>query len=962
MKGAALLGEKRTRDQRRAIGFIALCLAMFVVALDSTATNIALPDIMRAFRSTLNDASWISTIYVLGLGVLIISSAKIADQFGRKKLMLIGFTLFGLSSAMCGLSRSLLFLIVMRGVQSIGGAIILPLVLPMGLALFGKSKIRSVSSVIGVTTAIAAAGGPSLGGLIIQIAGWRAIFYLNVPLIVIALILTVTCIEESYDETSSKKIDFVGIILLSTTLFLLTFALLKGQDYGWHSSLIVSMFIGSAVSLILFLLVESKSKAPMMELGLFRERTFTASNVCYMLSGFAVVCPALIVNYFLQNILNYTALNAALITMWASATVMISMPLGNLLAAKFGSAKGINVLGLLLLGTGILLLAGITVHTSKAAMIFDMVVCGFGLGFSCQSIITAVKFLPVEKSGMASGIINAIRQIGTCIGIAILVSILDTNVTNAKINMKTAAIADIRQSNLAESVKTVAITDIKSIFNNTDQTKQSALQKKLTNDVKNGLASLSSVPRPTNGTLQNLYDAADTLSDGTAQVSKGQKTLNDGIGSLSTGLGKLQSGGSALSSGVNKLQNGSTALSSGLNQLQNGSGTLTSGINSLDQGLSQTLSGAQTLNTAGGQGLNALASGIGQLNNGAQQLLSQFSSGSTDDPTLYDGVTGVAGGSASLSSNLSTYVSAVDNTYYLMIKSNPDAAQLLKDYQNELSQTETAYAAATGDAKTSYGQQVQALVNLVTLYTAGTDATVTTEEQFTAKLVALAQQSQAEQNVVASGNQVVAGAGQLSSASQKVAAQFQDGGTFKNGVQQLANGTSQLNQNTGKLASLQQGIGRLTNGLLQLKTGADQLLTGSQSLGEGISSAADGARSLQSGLNSANSGSNQLQQGLVSASAGGSRLGTGSNQLVEASDKIQDGAAQLTKGIALGSQANELQTVMNKISRSKDDQTSNAFDDVFLIAAILMFATCFIGAFTDRKELTDKKKAFVVSK
>ncbi|ADU27809.1 MFS transporter [Ethanoligenens harbinense] len=940
----------QTGGRRRMAGFIALCLAMFVVALDSTVTNIALPDIMNAFRSNLNDASWISTIYVLGLGVLIITSAKIADQFGRKKLMLIGFALFGLSSALCGLSQSLLFLIAMRAVQSIGGAIILPLVLPMGLALFGKAKMRSISSVIGVTTAIAAAGGPALGGLIIQFSSWRVIFYLNVPLIVIALILTATCIDESYDETASRSIDFAGMLLLSAALFLLTFALLKGQDYGWHSALIVSMFVGSAVMLTLFLLVESRSRAPMMELGLFKERAFTASNVCYMLGGFAVVCPTLILNYFLQNILNDTALNAALITMWVSATVILFMPLGNLLAAKLGSAKGINVLGLLLLGAGSLLLSGITVHTSRATMIFDMVVCGFGLGFCCQSIITAVKFLPVEKSGMASGIINALRQIGTCIGIAVLVSLLNTNVTTAKTSMKAAAIADIRRSGIAKPVQSVGIADITAIFDNKDKTKQNALQNKLTNDIKHAMASLSAVPKPSNGTLGTFYDAANTLRDGTAQAADGQQALHTGIDSLSSGLSGLQDGSHSLSAGLGSLQTGGNSLSAGLGSLQTGSSSLSAGLGTLDQGLSQTLSGAQTLDAASSQGVPALSSGIGQINNGAQQLLSQFSSGGTGDPTLYDGVTGVSNGSASLSSNLNNYVSAVDNTYYLMITSNPEATQLLQTYQNQLAQAEAAYSAATGDAKTAYGQQAQALTGLVTLYTVGTDPTVTNEAQFAAKLVALAQQSQTDQNVVASGDQITTGTGQLSGAAQKVAAQFQDGGTFKSGMQQIANGTAQLNQNAEKLTALQQGLDRLTNGLLQLKTGSSQLLSGSQALQNGIASAASGSRALQSGLASANAGGSQLQQGLDSAASGSVQLRSGSSQLVDASAKIQDGTAQLAKGVGLAGQANAVQTVLNKVNQYKDDQTADAFDRVFLIAAIILFATCFIGLFTDREE------------
>ncbi|MFT9078543.1 MFS transporter [Ethanoligenens sp.] len=475
-------------SRRKIIGFMALVLALFIGMLDSTITNIALPDIVNSFRANLNDVSWISTIYVMGFGVFMITAAKLADQFGRKKCMMIGLCIFGISSAMCGLSQSLIFLIVMRFIQSIGGAMISPTILPMGLALFGKAKIRIITSITGAVTALAAAGGPALGGVIIQYIGWRGIFYVNIPLIVIALTTVAICIKETYDNTVSKKVDFLGVVLLTATLFLLIFAFLKGQYYGWNSGLIVSMFVGSAAAFVLFILTEKKVKFPMLELGLFRESTFSASDFCYMMTGFSLVCPAVILNYFLQNILNYTALNAAFIIMWTSVTVVISMPLGNLLAAKIGSAKPINVLGNLIMGIGILLLSRLTVSTPRSTMIFDVVICGFGMGFACQAIVTAVKFLPVQKSGMASGIINSMRQIGMCIGIALLVSILDVNISNAKANIKTDAITSFDHSTVTESVQTVATKDLSLILNSNDTSEQKKLHTKMQNDIENSLA------------------------------------------------------------------------------------------------------------------------------------------------------------------------------------------------------------------------------------------------------------------------------------------------------------------------------------------------------------------------------------------------------------------------------------------------------------------------------------------
>jgi EmrB/QacA subfamily drug resistance transporter len=887
--------------QKQIIGFIALSIAMFIGMLDSTIVNIALPDIMNYFKSNLNDTSWISTIYVLSLSVFMITASKLADQFGRKKIMMIGILLFGCSSALCGLSNSLLFLIIMRFIQGIGGAIITPVVVPMALELFGKEKTRTVAGSIGAITALAAAGGPPIGGLIIKYISWQAIFFVNVPLALISFLLIALFVGESYDKTVSKSIDIPGMLLLTATLFLLTFALLKGNTYGWGSALIISMFAGSAVSLVLLILTETKVKAPMVELGLFRESTFTASCVCYMITGFAIMCPCLIFNYFLQNALGYEALDAAFIIIGVSLTVIVSMPLGTMISGKFG-ARPVNFLGILVMAAGTLLLSRLRVGTSKPQMIFDMIVCGFGLGFSCQSMVSSIKYLPFEKSGMGSGIVNAARQIGTCIGIALLVSVLDTNVASAKINIQSNAIADINKLSISDTVKTTATKDVKAIFSNSDSTKQKDLQNKLQDDIKNSLINLSSSPRPKNNeVLEKLYDASSSLNVGAGKAADGQQTLSTGLGTLSTGLGKLQSG----------------------------SQLLTSGLGTMDDGLSQALSGAQTLNSASSKGLSALSSGIGQLNNGAQKLLSQFSSsGDSNSPTIYDGVTSVASGAQVFSSKLNGYVSAVDNTYYLMIKSNPASSQLLAGYQSSLAQAGAIYASTTDEtAKEQYKQQVQALGNLVTLYTAGTDVSVTSEQQFEAKLSEFASQSENNQNIVSSGSQITAGASKLASASQKVSTQFSDSGAFKSGMEQIANGAAKLEQSSGSMTSLQSGIDKLTSALFQLQSGSGKLIAGSQSL--------------QYGVSSAKSGSDQLL--------------SGSNELADANIKIKNGAAQIASGVGLAGQKTEIEDVISKISEDKNDKIAEAFDKDFLLAAIILIALSFCGLFTDRKR--EEKKS-----
>ncbi|HEX3017996.1 MAG TPA: DHA2 family efflux MFS transporter permease subunit [Caproicibacter sp.] len=887
---------------QKILGFIALALAMFMGTLDSTIINIALPDIMNYFKASLNDTSWISTIYVLGLSVFMIPASKLADQFGRKKIMLIGLVLFGGSSALCGLSGTLFILISMRLIQGIGGALITPIVVPMALELFGRGKTQTVAGAVGAVTALAAAGGPPIGGLLIKYINWQSIFFVNIPFAVISIVLTIFFVGESYDKTVSKSIDWLGMLFLTATLFLLTFSLLKGKDYGWGSSTIVSMFIGSAVSLVLFLLTESKVKAPLVELGLFREFTFTASNICYLITGFGIVAPLLIFNCFLQNVLGYEALNAAYIVMAVSLTVIVAMPLGSVIAGKLG-AKPVNFFGVFCMSAGAFLLSRLTVSTSKFTMITDMVVFGFGLGFSCQSLVSSIKHLPAEKSGIGSGIVNAARQIGTCIGIALLVTILNNNVDTVKTEIKNDAAASVNHSKIADSVKTVINRDISDGFSSNDSNiseDQQKLQSKLESDVKNALLRISSAPCPSGSdTLTKLYNGANTLSSGAGRALDGQKTLGTGIGTLS----------------------------SGIDTLKDGSVSLADGLGTLDNGVSQALNGAQTLNLASSRGLGSFSSGIGRLNDGAQNLLSQFSSGkSTGTQTIYDGVTGVADGAQSLSSNMNSYISAVNNTYYLMIKSNPASAQLLAGYKNSLTQAQSAFAKAQNETtKEQYKLQIQALGNLITLYTAGTDRTVTNEKQFEAKLLSLAAQNENYQNVVASSSKILTGSGRLVSASQKVSAQFHDGGTFKTGVTQVADGITRLNQSKGSLTTLQNGIGKLTGALSRMKDGSGRLV--------------DGSKKLQSGIAAAKSGDKQLQ--------------SGSSQLIEVNAKIKNGADQLTLGVGLAGQQSEIQDIVNKIKDEKDNKISDAFDQTFLLSAIILLAASVFGFFTDRK---DKKQ------
>ncbi|PJI08342.1 MULTISPECIES: MDR family MFS transporter [Clostridium] len=864
------------------IGFIGILISAFLGVIDSTIVNIALPDITNYFNVSLKDTSWISTIYALALAVFMITASKIADQFGRKKLMIIGLIIFGVSSALCGFSSSLLFLIVMRFIQGIGGAIITPIVLPMGIEIFGKEKMQIVVGASGAVVGLAAASGPPVGGILIKYINWQSVFFVNVPLTIISLVMILLFVEESYDNTVSKSIDWLGMITLTISLFCLTFALLKGKDYGWTSTTIIVLFTTFVVSLIAFIIIELKLSEPMVELKLFKEPTFTASNICYLITGFGLMCPLLILNYYLQNVLNYDTLEAAFIMMTVSLTAMVATPTGSILSKKIGT-RIVNFIGILMLGIGTFRLSYLSVNTTKGTMIFDLIICGIGLGFSVQALSSSVKYIPKEKSGMGSGIINAARQIGSCIGIAILVSMLNGNVSSAKDDIKKDAISYINNKHeIIYPVRKKLVKIINDEFNDSDSNSksnmsQASIQKSIQSTIlKNSDLFSKDATFVNNDTLKKLYDATSKLRDANGKIYNGEENLNNGISSLKGGMDSIYSGGNSLNSGI---------------------GTFNTGINKVAEG-SQKLKDAS-------DNLPNLVNGISELDAGAKKLLMQFSPGN-GSVTLYDGASGINNGAQKLSSGVNSYVTAVNNMMYLMIKNNPDSNKMLEIYENNLNT-----AKAQND-----NSKIAMLSSLVTVYSAALDPKVTNESDFENKL-----NSMGTQNIVASGTAVKSGASGVAVASSKVLSQFQDGGNFKSGVIQISSGLDKVSAGSQGLLKLQTGIGNMNDVVSKLKNGSSKLYDGSNKVTAGMKVAKDGTEKLKDG----------------------------SDKLVDASLKVKDGTQKIVESEGMAGQKGALQEVLNKVKDDKNEKISEAFNKTFSFASIIIMLSSVLGLLTDKK-------------
>jgi EmrB/QacA subfamily drug resistance transporter len=582
---------RRVLRIKKVLSFTALTIAMFIGILDSTIVNIALPDIMTYFHANLTDTSWISSIYVLALSAFMITSAKLADQYGRKKMMLLGLALFGISSLMCVFAPSLLTLVMIRFLQGVGGSIITPIVIPMGIEVFGKNKMPMVASIVGAVTALAAAGGPPLGGVLLKYYSWKMVFGVNVPLAALAFILTLIFIKESYDLTISKKIDLGGIVTLTIGLFGLSFGLLKGQEFGWQSPAIIWCFITSFVALTLFIFLEIKIKAPMLEFKLFKETTFTSSCLVYLITGFALVCPVLICNYYLQNVLGEHPLAAALIIMPVSLAVIFAMPIGNMLAQKIGSIP-INVSGMLIIGASLYLMSLIRYDTPKSIMILFMIINGIGFGLSTHSIVSAIHYLPQSKSGIGSGVINASRQIGTCLGIALLITLLDSHIITAKQEIQENAIKIIDQKILSKPLQSAAKKDIYKIFNDEDSKQLKTNITKMKEDLTETAKQKKQIPKPRKETdLAKLYHGTDQLSVATATISDQTVLLNKEQMKLSSALADmnqddLATAGAKLGKGSEQLKLGTAQIHKVLTAIKTNI-ALVAQKRELQQGMSQ---------------------------------------------------------------------------------------------------------------------------------------------------------------------------------------------------------------------------------------------------------------------------------------------------------------------------------------------------------------------------------------
>ncbi len=405
--------------QRKWWTLIAVCVATFMLLLDITVVNVALPSIDADLDASFTDLQWVVDAYTLTLAALVLAAGSLADRLGRRRTFAAGLGIFSIASLLCGLAQDATFLNLARALQGIGGAVMFAVSLALVAQEFPVGRARGTAmGIYGATIGVAVAIGPLVGGALTDGLGWQSIFYLNVPIGLTAIAVTYLKLRETRDPAATR-VDWAGVVTFSAALFLLVLALLRGNAEGWGSTLIVSLFAGSAVLLAAFLAIERRVTQPMLPPGLFMRRTFVGAQLAAFTISASVFALFLYLTLYLQNYLLYSPLDAGLRYLPITLLVFVLGPIAGTLIGR-SPARLLLSVGLAAVGVGLLLMAGIKAGDGWTTLLGGFLVAGAGIGLVNPVIADlAVSLVPDEQSGMAAGINDTFRQVGVTLGIAV---------------------------------------------------------------------------------------------------------------------------------------------------------------------------------------------------------------------------------------------------------------------------------------------------------------------------------------------------------------------------------------------------------------------------------------------------------------------------------------------------------------------------------------------------------------
>ncbi|MFI6448302.1 MFS transporter [Kitasatospora sp. NPDC050543] len=441
---------------------IAVSVATFMLLLDITVVNVALPSIRADLNASFTDLQWVFDAYTLTLAALVLTAGSLADRLGRRRTFVAGLLIFSVASLLCALAPDPTFLNLSRALQGVGGAVMFAVSLALVAQEFTAGRERGTAmGVYGATIGVAVAVGPLIGGVLTDSLGWESIFYLNVPIGVAAIAVTYLKLRESRDPNATR-VDWPGVATFSIALFLLVLALIRGNTEGWGSALIVSLFVGSALLLAAFVVVELRVAEPMLPLGLFRRHAFTGVQLAAFAVSSSLFALFLYLTLYLQNYLGLSPLAAGVRYLPVTALSFLVAPIAGVLLSRV-QARAMLAVGLAGIGVGLLLMAGIAADDEWTTLLSGFLVTGAGVGLINPVIAdVAVSVVPKERSGMAAGINDTFRQVGIAVGIAVWGAIFVGRGADRvrELTAGTAASAGARPRELIEAASSGSLPEV----------------------------------------------------------------------------------------------------------------------------------------------------------------------------------------------------------------------------------------------------------------------------------------------------------------------------------------------------------------------------------------------------------------------------------------------------------------------------------------------------------------------
>ncbi len=416
-------------ENRKWWTLVAVAIGLFMIMLDNTVVNVALPSIRSDLGIGISELEWVVNAYALTFGVLLLSGGKLADMIGRRAIFIIGLVIFTGASLACGLASSAEVLIAARTVQGVGAALMNPATLSIITATFPPRQRGTAIGIWAGVSALALAFGPLVGGIITEKINWSWIFFINIPIGILGVFAARVFIDESKDMSKEQRLDFPGLVTSGIGLFALTFGLIETNHHAWGSGIVLSMFLVAAVSLTAFILLEMHQRAPMLDLNLFRNSTFAGANTTMLLVGLAMFGIFFFNSLFIQNILGFSAIQTGATFLPMTVLIILLAPIAGRVSDQIGP-RWLMGAGMVLLSIALLLFGRLQADSTFWALLPGLLVGGVGMAITmAPTTSAAMGSVPVDKAGVGSAVINSMRQVGGSIGIAIMGALVATQLT-----------------------------------------------------------------------------------------------------------------------------------------------------------------------------------------------------------------------------------------------------------------------------------------------------------------------------------------------------------------------------------------------------------------------------------------------------------------------------------------------------------------------------------------------------